>query len=154
MRQSVRQLRTLIVAIAPPRLRSEGLETAIDDLVSPLSARGVHADVDVTSLPALSDSSQQLLFRAAQESIRNVVSHADATNVRITLRPGFDHDVELTVEDDGRGFVTDSKKTNGTAGSHLGLTLLEQLVHEAGGRLTVESEPGEGTRVRIAVPAR
>jgi two-component system NarL family sensor kinase len=72
LRQAVRELRTLIVTIAPPRLHEEGLAAAVDDLLSTLRQQGITANCDV-SVPALPRTRELLLFRVAQESLRNVI---------------------------------------------------------------------------------
>ena len=88
---------------------------------------------------------ETLFYRCAQEALRNVVRHAEATHV--DLRVQTDAGVaRLIVEDDGRGFAQEVGE------GHLGLRLLADLAHEAGGELKVESEPGGGTRVCIEAP--
>jgi len=91
---------------------------------------------------------EALIFRTVQESLRNVVKHANADHV--TVRIAVDDGLATAeVADDGRGFTP-----NGSADrEHMGLGLLSDLAQEAGGRLNVSSAPGEGTKVRLEVPA-
>ena len=93
-----------------------------------------------------------LLFRAAQESIRNVVAHSDARLVRVEARTtdGF---AVLQVDDDGRGF-NESTLDRRREGGHFGLRTLGDLVADSGGTLTVRSAPGAGTQVRLEAPVR
>jgi signal transduction histidine kinase len=89
------------------------------------------------------------VYRAAQEAVRNVVRHAKARTV--TLTTARDGDVlELVVRDDGVGYSTGSSDAR-RRGS-VGLELLDAVVVAHGGTLTVDSEPGVGTTVRLRMP--
>jgi signal transduction histidine kinase len=149
-RQSMRDLRSLIVEIAPPNLHEEGLDSALGELVAPLSAAGVETTVDVDEDAAPLPDTQTLLYRVAQEAVRNVTSHAHATRVSLSLVRDNGR-ARLVVADDGRGFSPDQLEVRRDQG-HIGLTLLTGLVADAGGRLVVSSTPGEGTRVEAEVP--
>ena len=93
--------------------------------------RTVHPEVEVT------------LLRAAQEALANVARHAGATRVGLTLSYMEDL-VTLDVRDDGVGFEPTR--------AGFGLTGMRQRVHGVGGRLAVESAPGEGTAISASVP--
>src|SRR5947209_3966282 len=77
MRNTIRALRTLLVDIYPPSLHREGLEPALSDLLAP-SAGKLEASLDVPPGLQLPPEVEALLFRAAQETVRNVLAHADA----------------------------------------------------------------------------
>jgi signal transduction histidine kinase len=149
-RRSMRDLRSLIVEIAPPNLHDEGLDNAVGELVAPLAAEGVETTVDIDDAAAPSAEAQTLLFRVAQEAVRNVAAHAQATRLNVSLARD-NGCVRLVVVDDGRGFSPGRLEERREEG-HLGLTLLTGLVAEAGGRLVVASAPGKGTRVEAEVP--
>src|SRR5262245_31101315 len=128
---TVRDLRALLVDLHPPNLAAAGLEAAIGDLVSPLRARGVSVDVTVDGAGRLDRDTQALVYRVAQEAVRNVVAYADARSVRIEL------DVDgslarLVVADDGRGFAPAVRARRFEEG-HLGLSLVEELAEQSGG---------------------
>jgi signal transduction histidine kinase len=154
LRQGVRDLRTLLVEIHPPNLASAGLDVALSDLLSPLAAAGVATElkVDEDALPSGDGASLALLYRVAREVVRNVQEHAGADTVRIALTRPRPETVRLVITDDGRGFAAEDRTRAGAAG-HVGLTLLEELVTQAGGTLTVRSQPGAGTTVKLEVPA-
>jgi two-component system NarL family sensor kinase len=147
LRVSMRSLRSLLVEIYPPDLHTAGVAAAVDDLVAPLVAAGTHVDVDVTGTDGAPSAAVALVWRVAQESVRNVVRHARATRMSLTVR-GEDDRLVLEVVDDGVGFVP------GTDGSsdHFGMRAAESLVREHGGTWEVESAPGAGTMVRVEVP--
>ncbi len=91
LRQGVRDLRTLLVEIHPPRLESAGLEAALDDLLSPLRAAGVETALEVE--PTRDDA---LVYRVVREALRNAAEHAQARHVTVTVTPRG-----ATIRDDG-----------------------------------------------------
>ena len=147
LRVSMRSLRSLLVEIYPPDLHTAGLAAAVQDLVAPLVGTGVRVDVDVSGDEDASGAAVALVWRLAQESVRNVARHARATRMSLTVRREDDRLV-LEVVDDGVGF--DPGMTPGDA--HLGLRAAESLVRDHGGTMEVESAPGSGTVVRMEVP--
>jgi signal transduction histidine kinase len=150
LRQRVRDLRTLVIAIAPRRLHDEGLAAALEDLASTVRARGIDTSVDVAAPLALDRAGEALLFRGAQEAVRNTIDHTRASRVDIAVA-GDDGRVRLEVHDDGDGFDPDAP-IDPTDDAHLGLALLADLAVDAGGDLAVRSTPGAGTTVRLEVP--
>ena len=152
VRHVIRQLRSLIVEIHPPNLRSEGLRAAITDLTAQLGARGIETTLDVDSDVAIGQDAEELCFRAAQEGIRNVVAHSEATQVTVRFAQHGAHAV-LTVEDDGRGFDPSGCAIAAKDG-HVGLSLLGELANDMGGVLHIRSAPGEGCQLRLEVPWR
>lgn len=149
-RNAVRQLRSLLLEIYPPALRDQGLAAALPDLVSPLAARGVEVAVDVPDGLALPAEVEQLVFRTAQEALRNAGSHARAKHVDIKVAQS-DSAVTLRVADDGHGFQPEAVARRRVQG-HMGLALLGDLAAAAGGTLRVDSAPGRGTTVELEVP--
>lgn len=150
LRQRIRDLRTLVVAIAPKRLHDEGLAAALEDLASTVRARGIRTTVAVASSLTLDRAGEALLFRGAQEAVRNTIDHTTATRVDITVANGGDR-VRLRVHDDGAGFDPHGSPPTGET-NHLGLALLADLAVDAGGELAVESAPGAGTTLVLEVP--
>ena len=151
-RQSVRELRSLLVELHPPRLRDAGLAAALADLMSPLAGRGLHTRVDVPDDLELPPETEALLFRVAQEATRNVASHADASRVDLLVSETPER-VRLTVQDDGRGFTVDQAALAAGRG-HLGLRLLRDLADDADAALEIDSEPDRGTTISIEVDRR
>lgn len=152
LRGTVRDLRALLVDLHPPILAAAGLEAALRDLISPLAARGTSAELRVDGHDRLDPDTQALVYRVAQEAVRNVIAYADATTVEVEVDVE-DSTARLLVADDGRGFAPEVRERRRLEG-HLGLSLVEELARQAGGRLTVDSRDGAGTRVRLEVPVR
>jgi two-component system NarL family sensor kinase len=140
------------VEIHPPQLESAGLAGVLENLAAGVSSSGLEVDVDVEPGLRLRAESEQMLFRAAQEGLRNVINHAQATHASLKVRPDAGG-VVLLVADDGIGFTAASIAQRRASG-HLGLELLAELAADAGGHLEMESQPGIGTRLRLWVPAR
>jgi len=149
-RRSMRRLRSLLVEIYPPNLRSVGLEHALVDLAATTVTDETEVAVEVPAGLALPHDVEALLFRAAQEALRNVARHADArrATVSVALRG---HIAVLEVVDDGRGFSADELEAR-RADGHVGLRLLTDLVETEGGILRLDSGPGRGTRLSIEAP--
>jgi signal transduction histidine kinase len=153
LRQGVRALRTLLVEIHPPNLESAGLRVALSDLLSPLEADGIATSLQVDeSRNGAGSSRDELVYRVAREAIRNARAHASASSVDVAVSRPADGAVKLVVSDDGTGFSAHERERRGAEG-HLGLTLLEAIVEQAGGTLQVRSSPGEGTVVEMELPA-
>lgn len=88
------------------------------------------------------------LFRIAQEALRNIIRHANARIVRISLRP-LDGGLQLIVADDGVGFETILSRERPS----LGLSSMRERAQLLGGALEIDSAPGQGTTVLAWVPA-
>jgi two-component system NarL family sensor kinase len=145
-RESIRALRTLLVDIYPPRLHSEGLVAAVSDLLSGLSAAGLETSLEAEPELHLEPSVEGVLFRAAQESLRNILRHADATTVKVRVHASAEL-VVLVVDDDGRGMTVAPAGRD----EHFGLRMLEDLARDSEGRLEIDSVPGRGTSVRLEI---
>ena len=148
-RTSLRALDESRLAIgALTRPGSEPLDVVLQSVVEDLAERmgtsvRLRLAPDVDAEPALRDA----VVRIAQEAITNAVRHGHATSVSV----GLDNEsgLRLRVEDDGRGFSPDRLPRRG---SGFGLVSMRERAEALGGRLTVASRPGEGTRVELVVP--
>jgi signal transduction histidine kinase len=149
LRRGVRDLRTLLVEIHPPNLATAGLRVALSDLLSPLQADGIVTRLDVDEA-ATGGTTDALVYRAAREAIRNARAHAAPAAVSVTVSRSAPGRTRLVVRDDGRGFAPEARARREGEG-HVGLTLLEEVVAQAGGTLVVRSSPGAGTTVELEV---
>ncbi|MCW3032236.1 MAG: two-component sensor histidine kinase [Solirubrobacterales bacterium] len=150
-RRAVRELRSLLVEIYPPRLHEAGLENALEDLVSPLQQHGIQATVESQPGLQLSDLVAALLYRTAREAVRNVQEHAEASTLELRLAQENGR-VSLSVADDGRGFAPEDALARPAEG-HFGLRLLHDQVRDAGGTFEIDSAPGRGAKLTVEVPA-
>lgn len=137
-------LRDVAYTIHPPVLTDRGLLAAVEAQAARLPlAMAVRADPvlrDVRHPPQIEATAWYVLT----EALSNVVKHARATRVDVSLRQPGDR-LQLTVSDDGRGF--DPGRPRG-----LGLTGLADRLDIVGGRLDVDSAVGAGTTLRIEIP--
>lgn len=146
VRRSLRQLRSLLVEIHPPGLSAATLAASLEDLTAPAVSAGITSAVSVSGIEDVSVQVVTLVWRAAQESIRNAVRHAHASHLTVEVR-GDERQVRLIVQDDGVGF--DQSLTTGE--DSYGLRGLKSLVEDGGGVVDVDSSPGIGTTVRMVV---
>ncbi len=108
----------------------------------------IPVEVDVDDVPRkLPRESSLCLFRVAQEALRNVVRHARAQAIKVSVSPR-DHGLQLVVSDDGQGFDTSRDEPHAS----LGRVSMRERVRLLGGRLSVRSAPGKGTTVTAWVP--
>jgi signal transduction histidine kinase len=148
VRGSLRGLRSLLVEIHPPDLSTSGLRAALEDLVASGEARKVTSEVETGDLSGLDDRGTALVWRVAQEAVRNALRHSGASHLHVRVdREGTA--TVLEVADDGNGFDPEAVARPSADGSHFGLRGLESLVRDAGGRIAVRSAPGAGTTVRL-----
>lgn len=105
----------------------------------------------------LPPGTEQEILRIAQEAIHNVKKHAAAKHLAVQLEYG-PAEVALEVRDDGRGFTVNPGVRNGTAPDsppgHYGLTGMKERTAAVSGTLVMTSEAGQGTAIRLSVPAR
>jgi two-component system NarL family sensor kinase len=151
-RETIRELRTLLVDIYPPTLQRSGLVPALEDLLAPLKAAGVRVVLAAPGGVELPHEIEALFYRIAQEAIRNARIHSKATKVEVCVEASPE-EARLSVLDDGRGFShnpADEHEQN----IHFGLRLMRDLVDHAGGELDISSSPGNGVSVRLRVPLR
>lgn len=144
------EMRALLRQARPEALEQQGLVAALGDHLSGLRAREeLEVDYEVNGDRELTVDQELCLYRGAQEALSNVSKHSEVRQAYLRLDLSGDP-VVLEVEDHGRGFSTDPFVT--PPGS-LGMTTMRERVESLGGSLTVDSQPGRGTRVRFEIPA-
>jgi signal transduction histidine kinase len=153
-RSSLEEARGLVWALRPRALEDGGLPAAIERVAataaSGVAAPRVHVRIS-GAVRTLHPDVEVAILRSAQEAVANALRHAAATTVTITLTY-FDDEVSLDVIDDGTGFDPDAVAAPTREGGH-GLPGMRERAAHLGGRLDLESRPGEGTAVALALPA-
>ena len=148
---SIRNLQALITELRPAALDQIGLLPALEALLKRVAATsGIAIDSDVRLEPEtqrLDPEIERTLYRLIQESLTNVIKHAEAGQVRVELVEAAGW-VNVSVVDDGTGFDTAQISPG------FGLVSMQDRVGLVGGRVSVESAPGAGATVRAEVPAR
>ena len=151
--RTLADIHALIYELRPSVLDDLGLFPAIRWLAEHnLTPAGIAYRCEV-SLPGRSLSSERetTLFRAVQEAIRNVARHSQATQVLIQFEER-EHDLQVEIEDDGRGFDPASVAVPGPSGRGLGLLGMRERLSMVGGVVEVISSADAGTRVILRVP--
>ncbi len=151
--RTLEQTRRLILDLRPIALDDLGLISAIRWYAERhLEVQGVAVEVKVEGDGRrLPPEVEAPLFRIVQESISNVARHADAQRVEITL--AFkDGAVSVIVQDDGRGFDPATIVTSAGTTEGLGILGMQERAALLGGSLTIDSKPGDGTRLFVDVP--
>jgi PAS domain S-box-containing protein len=149
----VRDLRSFCNELRPPALAPFGLEKVIRSHVEQLQPEHpeIHYQLDLEADgQTLPEPVRLALFRICKELLTNVTRHAGATEVVIRLHVEGDL-AELTVSDNGRGFVTPDEWVGLARQGHLGLVGVLERAEAVGGATTVRSAPGEGTQVQVRV---
>jgi len=90
------------------------------------------------------------VLRIIQESLNNICKHSKAQNARILLRDDGAGNFLVLIEDDGIG--VQEPVIEGSAGEHIGLSIMQDRARQLGGELRMESEAGEGTRIMLSFP--
>jgi signal transduction histidine kinase len=152
VRVSMGGLRSLLVDIYPESLQRAGLAAALTDLAGTVRTRDIAVDLDLPpdGRTGLDEAGDRLVYRVAQEALRNVARHAAATRVELALAVGADT-VTLTLRDDGVGFDPAEVLRRPEEG-HYGVQVMIDLALQAGATLDVSSAPGAGTSWRLTVP--
>jgi NarL family two-component system sensor histidine kinase LiaS len=152
--QMTRGLRALLLEMRPPELDHLGLAAALEALAALYRTRlGIAVDAHIAPL-APPPMVEHALLRIAQEALANAARHAHASTITVDLRAediaddDGENGVRLIIGDDGRGFDPEAA----AAQRGLGLRLMHERVHEVQGTLVLESAPGRGTTLTIAVP--
>ncbi|WP_298255165.1 sensor histidine kinase [uncultured Arthrobacter sp.] len=144
--------RRFIRELTPPELDDQGLGGALRRLArTQWSAQGLAVRVRVSDTVTLPMHLQTALLRIAQGAVANVIQHAHATTVTITLDVDRS-DVRFTVTDDGEGFDPQvlTPATGGTTDS-FGLQATQERVQQLGGTLSIEASPGHGTTLAVTL---
>ncbi len=146
------ELRGVCSELRPPMLDTLGLAAAIRALAEEWSAQHrVEVRLDLlpdSALQSLPGEVSVNLYRIAQEALTNIARHAQAQRVDIalTLEAGR---LTMTIADDGRGFALPADLHALAAQGHYGLVGLQERVNLIGGMLSLDSAPGQGTRLRV-----
>jgi PAS domain S-box-containing protein len=143
LRDAIKQTRAMANGLSPISLNEGGLPTALDKLAEAICAM---AKVDCKFIyPAALEIAEEPgihLYRIAQETTNNSLKHGRAKKIRISLSKRGDGQLQLAILDNGRGFSTLENKSSG-----MGLRVMKYRASLIGAELSIQSEPGAGTRI-------
>ena len=149
--KTLADVRNISQELRPALLDSVGLDAALKQLSRELAERSklkisALSTVSKDILEALDDDKEITLFRIAQESLTNVIRHAQAQEVSVILNMR-NNTLQLSIEDDGKGF-----DSTATFKGHLGLVAMRERLELVGGSFNIESEAGTGTVIYARIP--
>lgn len=138
--------RRIVEDLRPSSLANLGLSTSLEILTTEFAQRSgveIEANLEAVELP---DATELTIYRLVQESLTNIGKYAKASRIQVTVHK-YPTYVAVQIQDNGQGFDLASIRPN----SH-GLAGMRHRVEAAGGRLTINSAPGEGTTVSAIIP--
>ncbi|MFI6050018.1 GAF domain-containing sensor histidine kinase [Streptomyces violascens] len=143
------ELRAAVVELRPAALEEDGLVHTLRTQIQVLDrAHAARVTFDNQGVRALPPAQEEALLRVAQEALHNALRHSGAGRVDVVLERRGQGAV-LRITDNGRGFEPSRVRR---AGRHLGLVSMRHRASGVGGRLTVQSAPGEGATIEMEVP--
>jgi two-component system, NarL family, sensor histidine kinase UhpB len=152
--QAIEEIRRLSKSLLPPTMEEMGLITALNELLDIISLAGdfhIQRDFENFQEQALQKDQKLTIYRILQEQMNNIMKHAGAKNVIVSLHlldQCDESNVELVIKDDGKGF-NPSKKRNG-----VGLRNIISRAELFGGNVEIQSEPGHGCELKVIFPGK
>jgi len=153
IQRAIHETRSLMFDLSPSFLCEAGLERpllALARKLEELHSLAIEVADDGKPKP-LGQDHQVVLFRAVQELLHNVVKHAKATRVRVTLQREGEQ-VRIEVEDDGVGFLMSEHARGDTMREGFGLFSIEERLRQLEGNFEIFSQPGKGVRAVLVAP--
>jgi two-component system NarL family sensor kinase len=151
--EAIDETRRISKNLRPSSLDDLGLLRTINGLcreVEQLS--GIHVKKDIHIIESqVPELLKITIFRILQEALNNAVKHSEANHVHVHLTENAGN-VELTVEDKGKGFSIENREPGDTAATGMGIDSMKERAELTGGLLKLWSEPGKGTVVRAMWP--
>ena len=150
--KTMQQLRTLAHDLRPSALDDLGLDLTLEGLCQDF-AENTRLNIIYNSkeIPALSPAAEISLYRFLQETLTNIVKHAQAHKVQVSLESNH-HEVSLLVKDDGVGFDKESILFSHNPLEGIGLLGIQERLNLLGGTLEIITHPGQGTSLIAHIP--
>ncbi|MCF7875794.1 PAS domain S-box protein [Candidatus Bipolaricaulota bacterium] len=147
------RLDEIVSELRPTMLDDLGLVPTLRWYLKKLNKRtDISIDLQLAELNAdLTGEVETVLYRVTQEALTNVAKHSNADTARVKMDE-LDSGLQLSIEDDGRGFETNSLTSSKPKQGEFGLTGIRERLYAVNGRLQINSNQGEGTRLEITIP--
>lgn len=146
LNEAIETTRKIAHEITPFEIEEKGLLEGIETIIRRQEPSGLSFTLIYDLKKRLPTNIEIILFRSIQELINNTVKYSEAKNAEIVVSKK-DNEVIVNIRDDGKGFNPKSVRKKG-----IGLKSLNTSIHSISGKLRIESQPGNGTRVKIRVP--
>ncbi|MEM6345394.1 MAG: two-component regulator propeller domain-containing protein [Bacteroidota bacterium] len=148
--QAIEESRNISYNLMPKAVDDFGFSLAVKGLIERSNKLGQTEFVFYSNMPADKRLDRQLersMFRLVQESMNNILKHAEASNATIQCME-YEDSLNLTIEDDGKGFNVDEKYKS----SQIGLRSMKNRVNSLGGVFIIESSPAKGCLIIASIP--
>jgi signal transduction histidine kinase len=147
---ALREIQSLVSQLRPRSIVEEGLPSALRRLAAEKTREGLRVSLEIQGGEALPEAVATGLFCIAHEALVNVYRHSGTCEATVRLDIGMGHSC-LEIEDHGRGF---DPETALRKRGHLGLDGMRERAQEIGWNLSVQSQPGQGTRILLTEKPR
>lgn len=146
--QALQEMRLMIFELQPPILEQDGLVIALQERLEAVESRtGIETDTDLDLEKRLPSKLETGLYGIAREALNNILKHAQATRVWVSLSE-TDETVVLEIEDNGIGLAN----IEAESGGGMGIKGMRERASQIGAKLTLETRTGGGTLLRVEVP--
>lgn len=151
--QIIDKVRGLSHGLTPPNIEDLGLSGALSQLLKELTKNmKIQTESEIGEMNHLFSLEEQTnIYRIFQEALTNIVKHAQARLISITVKRLKDT-ISLVVEDDGRGFEVEKVLEETSTERGLGLTAMEERIRLLRGNMDIRSRRGKGTRLTFSIP--
>jgi signal transduction histidine kinase len=151
-KRTTHEVRTMLFELRPLALETQGLDVTLRQYLERFQENGTELILETNKIDVEFDSKTEGgLFNIIQEAINNALKHARAAHIWVRLRQ-TPTALEVTIQDDGRGFDLQKVKESYEKRGSFGLLNIEERASLIGGMAEMHSAPGEGTTVRVIVP--
>ncbi len=146
--EAMQEMKNIAYNIMPATLSRLGLIAALQSLFNRISHQSViHINYTTYGFSErLNETAELGIYQVVLEAMNNIVKHAHAKNATVQL-VRYDHHINITIEDDGRGFDAERENTTGN-----GLNNMQSRIKNLGGTIDIDSQPGRGTTIIIEIP--
>ena len=154
-RRATKEIRTTLFKLRPLALETQGLRGALEQYVVRLQETGgtpVQLDIEEPS-ERLEANAEATIFFIIEEAVTNAHKHGNASSISVRIAPYGDFLV-VTVRDNGKGFDVKAVEASYDQRGSLGLINMKERAELIGGRLEIQSQPGHGTTITLAVPLK
>ena len=150
LNHTVQSVRRISADLRPVMLDDLGLATALEALMKQVSRSSkIRCTFDLNpDRLAIDKRLATPLYRVAQEALNNIVKHAAATEVKLSLYRDAANSLILEVRDNGKGLTPEDRRK----AASFGLIGMRERAYALGGELRIESQPGNGTTIRVTIP--
>ena len=148
LKETIDEIRNTIFDLRPMTFDDFGLKTALERLLLEINENKRYSiDSDIDDVSCENNLVLVSIYRIVQESLNNIVKHAEAKNIKFICKSDNDNCI-IDIADDGKGFCVSTDKEE----KHFGLSLMKERTWLLNGKISISSAEGEGTKIHIEIP--